>query len=285
MTPATARWLVLASAVLFSTAGAAMKTGAFTAAQVSGCRSAVAALVLLAYVRGRIRLSGPTLLAACLYAATLTLYVGATKATTAANAVFLQSAAPVYLLVLGPVFLRERWSRRDLVHVGALAVGMVLCLTGQTTATATAPDPATGNVYGVLSGLAFAGMLVMLRRLGRDSHDERDGLTPVIVGNAIAALVALPTAWPLPAAPAEAWASLVYLGVFQVGLAYACLAQAIRHVPALEASLLLLLEPVLNPIWTWLVRGETPGPATLLGGGVIVTATAVRALRHTRATL
>lgn len=246
MSPAGARGLVLASAVLFSTAGAAIKTGAFTAAQVSGCRSGIAALVLLAYTRGHIRLTGLAVLAACLYAATLTLYVAATKATTAANAVFLQAAAPVYLLVLGPVVLRETWSRQDLVHVGALAAGMVLCLTGQDTATVTAPN---------------------------------DGLTPVIVGNAIAALIALPTAWPLPEAPVAAWATLIYLGVFQVGLAYACLARAIRHVPALEASLLLLLEPVLNPIWTWLVRGEMPGPATLLGGAIIVLATAVRATR------
>jgi drug/metabolite transporter, DME family len=107
----------------------------------------------------------------------------------------------------------------------------------------------------------------------------------VIAGNALACLVAVPAAWPLPAAPVTAWASVLYLGVFQIGLAYVCLTRAIRQVSALDASLLLLIEPVLNPTWTWLVHGETPGSATLLGGAIIVTATAARArpylARHT----
>jgi drug/metabolite transporter, DME family len=279
VTPAAARWLVLAAAVLFSTGGAAIKTGAFSAAQVSMCRSGVAALVLLAFIRGRFTVSGITLGAAALYAVTLTLFVAATKLTTAANAIFLQSVAPLYLLIFGPVFLREKWSSRDLAQVGALALGLVLCVAGQGSPTLSAPDPATGNMYAAVSGLTWAGTLLFLRRLGRNSRDEHDGLAAVIAGNALACLVAIPSAWPLPVAPATAWASVLYLGVFQIGLAYVCLTRAIRHVSALEASLLLLIEPVLNPIWTWLVHGETPGPATLLGGAIILTATAVRAMR------
>lgn len=279
MSPAAARWLVLAAAVLFSTGGAAIKTGAFSAAQVSMCRSGVAALVLLAFTRGRFPVTGITLGAAALYAVTLTLFVAATKLTTAANAIFLQSAAPLYLLAFGPLFLREKWSSRDLVHVGALALGLVLCMAGQGAPTSSAPDPATGNLYAALSGVTWAGTLLFLRRLGRDGRDEGDGLAAVIAGNALACLVAIPAAWPLPEAPMSAWASVLYLGVFQIGLAYVCLTRAIRHVSALEASLLLLIEPVLNPLWTWLVHGETPGPAALVGGAVIVAATAVRAMR------
>lgn len=279
MSPAAARWLVLAAAVLFSTGGAAIKAGTFNAAHVSMCRSGIAALVLLAFTRGRLTVTGTTLGAAGLYAATLTLFVAATKLTTAANAIFLQSVAPLYLLIFGPLFLREKWSSRDLVHVGALVLGLVLCMAGQGTPTSSAPDPTTGNTYAAVSGFTWAGTLLLLRRLGRDSRDEHDGLAAVIAGNALACLVALPVAWPLPAAPPAAWASVLYLGVFQIGLAYVCLTRAIRHVSALEASLLLLIEPVLNPIWTWLVHGETPGRATLLGGAIIVAATAVRALR------
>jgi DME family drug/metabolite transporter len=279
VTPQAARWLVLAAAVLFSTGGAAIKTEAFSAAQVSMCRSGVAALVLLAFTRGRFRVSGITLGASALYAVTLTLFVAATKLTTAANAIFLQSVAPLYLLIFGPLFLREKWSSRDLLHVGALALGLVLCMAGQGAPTASAPDPATGNTYAAVSGLTWAGTLLFLRRLGRDSRDEGHGLAAVIGGNALACLVAIPAAWPLPAAPATAWASVLYLGVFQIGLAYVCLTRAIRHVSALDASLLLLIEPVLNPIWTWLVHGETPGPATLFGGAVIVSATAWRTAR------
>jgi len=282
MSHSAARWLVLAAAVLFSTGGAAIKTGAFSAAQVSMCRSGVAALVLLAFTRGRLTVSRTTLGAAVLYAVTLTLFVAATKLTTAAGAIFLQSVAPLYLLVFGPLFLREKWSSPDLRHMAALAVGLALCLAGQGAPTLSAPDPTTGNTYAALSGLTWAGTLLFLRRLGRDSRDEHDGLAAVVVGNALAFVVALPAAWPLPAAPPAAWASVLYLGVFQIGLAYVCLTRAIRYVSALDTSLLLLIEPVLNPIWTWLVHGETPGAATFVGGTVIVTATAVRALRHTR---
>ena len=89
--------------------------------------------------------------------------------------------------------------------------------------------------------------------------------------------MAIPFAWPPPSAPAAAWATLVYLGVFQIGLAYVFFTRAIRQVSALEASLLLLIEPVLNPVWTWLVHGEAPGGYTLVGGAVIVSATALRA--------
>ena len=76
--------------------------------------------------------------------------------------------------------------------------------------------------------------------------------------------------------------TLVYLGVFQIGLAYVCLSGAIRRLPALEISLLLLIEPVLNPVWTWAVRGESPGGWTLSGGAVIVGATAAKVFMDAR---
>jgi drug/metabolite transporter (DMT)-like permease len=108
-------------------------------------------------------------------------------------------------------------------------------------------------------------------------------MTVVVAGNAFAALGALPLAWPLPAAGAGEWATLLYLGVFQIGLAYVFLTRAMPHLPALEVSLLLLLEPVLNPVWTWLLRGEDPGAWTIAGGGLIVIATAVKTLAESRA--
>ena len=78
------------------------------------------------------------------------------------------------------------------------------------------------------------------------------------------------------------WITLVYLGVCQIGLAYVCLTAGIRHLQALEVSLLLLIEPVLNPVWTWILRGESPGTWTIVGGGLILTATALRSLHDAR---
>lgn len=277
-----ARLQVLAAAVLFSTGGAGIKVEAFSASQVSGVRSGIAALALLLWLRGRLRWSPAAVAAGLIYAGTLTLFVASTKLTTAANAIFLQSTAPLYLLVLAPVVLHERFHRRDLVYLAAVAAGMVFCFVGRPDAMATAPNPALGNLLGAASGLVWALTLLALRYVGRSDESGAATMTAVVAGNAFACLVALPVAFPLPAASSGEWITLIYLGVFQIGLAYGFLTSAVRRLPALDVSLLLLLEPVLNPIWTWAVRGEDPGAWTIAGGAVIIAATATKILYDAR---
>jgi len=276
-----ARLQVLAAAVLFSTGGAGIKVEAFNAAQVSMVRSGIAAVALLLWARGRLVRSPAAIGAGLIYAAALTLFVASTKLTTAANAIFLQATAPLYVLVLAPWLLRERFERRDLWYFVAVAAGTVFCFTGRSGRSATAPDPALGNLLGIVCGVVWAFTLLSLRYVGRD-HGRAGGITAVVAGNAFAFMGALPAAWPLPSAPAGEWATLVYLGVFQIGLAYVFLTNAVSHLPALEVSLLLLLEPVLNPVWTWIVRGEDPGVWTIVGGVVIVAATAGKAMFDAR---
>jgi drug/metabolite transporter, DME family len=278
----TARLLALAAAILFSTGGAAIKVQAFSAPQVSALRSGIAAAALLLWLRGRVRWSTPALIGALIYAAMLTLFVMATKMTTAANAIFLQATAPLYLLVLAPLILGERFRSRDLAFLATFAAGMVFCFLGRPGATATASNPALGNLIAAASGLVWALTLIALRYVGREDPNGDAAVTVVVAGNALACLAALPMALPLPAASAGEWATVVYLGVFQIGLAYLCLTAAIRRLPALEISLLLLLEPVLNPIWTWLILGEDPGRWTIAGGAVIVGATAVKLVYDAR---
>ncbi len=274
------------AAVLFSTGGAAIKAEAFTGLQISSLRSGIAALVLLAWLRGRGTWSWRIAGIGCIYAATLTLFVTSTKLTTAANAIFLQSTAPLYLLFLGPRFLGERVRPRDLVYLSAVAAGLVFCMSEQTGATSTAPNPAAGNLLAIACGIAWAMTLVALRRVERRSAEDgagfSAGFSAIVAGNTIACLIALPFAWPFPAAAASEWLTVVYLGVVQIGVAYACLTAAMRHLPALEVSLLLLIEPVLNPVWTWLVRGERPGRWTLVGGALIIAATMVKVLVEAR---
>jgi drug/metabolite transporter, DME family len=277
-----ARLQALAAAVLFSTGGAGIKVEAFDAAQVSALRSGIAAVALLVWLRGRVHWSWPAAGAGVIYAGMLTLFVTATKLTTAANAIFLQSTAPLYLLVLAPLLLGERFRPRDLVYLAAVAVGMIFCFVGRPVATATASNPALGNLLGAASGLVWALTLLSLRYLGRNEASQSTTITAVVAGNVVACLGALPAALPLPAASAMEWATLVYLGVFQIGLAYVFLSSAVRRLPALEVSLLLLLEPTLNPIWTWIVRGEHPGQWTIIGGAVIVAATGVKAMYDAR---
>lgn len=282
MSAGQARWMALAAALLFSTGGAGIKVEAFDAWQVSAMRSGIAAIALTLWLRGRLRWSWRIAAAGLVYAVMLTLFVTSTKLTTAANAIFLQSTAPLYLLVLSPVFLGERFRRRDGAFLVVLAIGMLLCVVGRPAATATAPNPALGDLLGAASGFVWALTLVTLRYVGRADTVGASTISAVVAGNAFACLGALPIASPLPAAPPAQWATLVYLGVFQIGLAYIFLAGAVRRLPALETSLLLLLEPVLNPIWTWMIRGEDPGPWTIAGGAVIIVATALKLLYEAR---
>jgi len=280
----TARLQVLAAAILFSTGGAAIKMDAFTAAQTSCLRSGIAAVTLLLWLRGRFQWSWTVAAAAVAYAGILTLFVTATKLTTAANAILLQATAPLYLLVLGPLVLHERFRRRDIVFIGALFLGLVLCVAGRPPESATAPNPALGNTLGAASGFVWALTLMALRYLGRDDRTGAAPVSAVVLGNVLACAVALPWAVPLPGASAGAWATLAYLGVFQIGLSYLLLSSAVGRLPALETSLLLLLEPVLNPVWAWLVHGEDPGSWTIVGGAVILGATALKVIVDSRAT-
>jgi drug/metabolite transporter (DMT)-like permease len=271
---------VIGAAVLFSTGGAAIKTAAFSAMQVASIRSGLAAAMLLLWFRGRVTWARSVVPVGTVYAATLVLFVAATKLTTAANAIFLQSTAPLYVALLAPLLLGERGRPREIGFLAAVALGLGLCLAGGAESTLTAPDPPTGNVLGAVCGVTWA-LTLMGLRWGEREH-AGTALTAVIAGNLLAFLIGLPMLLPLPAAPAADWATLGYLGVFQIALAYILLTDAVAHLPALHVSLLLLLEPVLNPIWAWLVRGEHPGLVTLVGGAIIVVATGAHAAYESR---
>jgi len=270
--PTIAAARVIAAAILFSTGGAAIKTVTLTGLQVASIRSAIAAAALMLWLRGRVERSPKVIAVGLVYAATLVLFVTSTKLTTAANAIFLQSTAPLYIAVLAPLLLGERFRARDLALLGAAGAGLVLCVGGgsASTATATAPDPTTGNLLGVLCSLSWALTLLGLRWVELDQRGS--SISSVVTGNVIAFLIGVPVLIPSPSVSALDAVGLLYLGIVQIALAYVLLTGAVGRLPTLHVSLLLLIEPVLNPLWTWIVRGESPGVATLAGGAIIVTA-------------
>lgn len=277
-----ARLRLATAAVLFSTGGAAIKAARFDAWQIAGFRSGIAALTLLICLPAARRgWSWRAALVGVAYAATLVLFVLANRLTTAANTIFLQSTAPLYLLLLGPWLLHEPVRRRDLLTMAAVGSGLVLFFVGTEQPAATAPDPARGNILAVLSGVCWALTLAGLRWMGRYTP-AGGGLGAVAIGNLIAFAGCLPLALPLGHHPAADWATILYLGVVQIGLAYVLVTVALEALPVFEASLILLLEPALNPIITWLVHGETPGAWAVAGGAIILTATALKARADTR---
>lgn len=276
-----ARLLVVSAAVLFSTGGAAIKGTSLGAWQVAGLRSLIAATALLLFLPdARRHWSVRNAIVGIAYAATLVLFVTANKLTTSANAIFLQSTAPLYILLAGPWLLHEPVTRRDLALLSVMAAGLALFFFDEGGIAATAPDPARGNVIAVLSGLTWAATLLGLRWIGRT--DPLASMNTVVIGNLWAVAITAPFAWPIVGASVSDWMGLLWLGVFQIGLAYACLARGVREVPAFEASLLLLAEPVLNPVWAWAVHGERPGRWALIGGMLILGVTSLRAFSDSR---
>jgi drug/metabolite transporter, DME family len=273
-----ARLQLAAAAALFSTGGAAIKAADFTAWQIAGFRSGIGAVAIWLMTReARRGWSRRAALVGVAYAGCLTLFVLANRLTTAANTIFLQSTAPLYLVFLGPWLLREPTRRQDLAFLLAVGVGLSFFFVGTEQPVATAPDPVKGNALACLSGLFWAVTVCGLRWMGASEGRHGSPTAAVVAGNLTALVVALPFALPVGAHSLGDWGLLLYLGVFQIALAYVFVTRAIRTIPALEASLLLLLEPVLNPIWAWLVHGERPGAWALLGGGIILTATTVKA--------
>ena len=267
------------AALLFSTGGAAIKAADFNPWQIASFRSGIAAITLLLVVPSVRRGFGwrPALVGVA-YAATLVLFVLANRMTTSANTIYLQSTAPLYVLLFAPLLLKEPIRRRDLAVIATVIGGLVLVLLGANPPSATATDPARGNVLAAMSGLSYALLLVGLRWLGRDGNTER-AISAVVLGNVIACLAALPMALPLGTHPVMAWGVILYLGVFQIAGAYLLVTSALRHVPAIEASLMLLVETAFNPLWAWLLVGEVPAALALVGGGLIVAATIVQAMR------
>ncbi len=277
-----ARFRVMAAALLFSTGGAAVKATALGSWQVAGLRCGIAAAVLAWFLPAARRGWTPrTLAVSVAYAATLVLYVLANKETKAANAIFLQSTAPLYVLLLSPWLLREKICRQDVLFMLALAVGMGAFFVGQEPATSTAPDPAKGNLLAALAGFSWGLTLLGLRWLEKEG-EKGGAMAAVVAGNTIAFLFCLPAALPLVGATARDGAVVLYLGVVQIAIAYLLLTSALRRVRALEVSLLLLLELLFNPFWAWLLHREVPGEWSLVGCALILIASAGWSLARQR---
>ena len=272
-----ARVTLAVAAVLFSTGGAAIKMSVLSSWQVACLRSGIATLVLaIAWPLGRTGWTRRTLLVAISYATCVVSFVSATKLTTAANAIYIQSTAPLYILLLAPLVLREPIRRHDYVIVALIAAGLAAFFVSADAPQASAPNPLAGNALAVISGLSYAGMLIGFRWMQKPGPGHADPATVIVAGNLLAALVCAPLALPLPAMGGLDWSVVGFLGVVQIGIAYVLVTRGVKHVSAFESSLILLLEPALNPVWTWATLGETPSGFAILGGLLILSATVAK---------
>ncbi|HLV24902.1 MAG TPA: DMT family transporter [Gemmatimonadales bacterium] len=283
MSSSAGRFQLLIAAVLFSTGGAAIKATELTSWQVASFRSGIAALAVALLVPAALKgWTRKTLAVSVIYAGTMVLFVLANKLTTSANAIFLQSAAPLYILLAAPFLLKERVTRTDVMVMVAVAAGLGLVFTGRVESSATAPNPMLGNVLAILCGVFWACTVMGLRWLSSGDEAATAPLATVVLGNLVACVICLPMAFPVEHVRTVDFGLIMYLGTIQIGLAYFCVVRGLRAVAAFEASLILLAEPALNPVWSWLVHGEEPGVRVILGGLLILLATAARAWLGTR---
>jgi len=295
--------LVIAAATLWSTGGVGVKVAVAEPMVIAGLRSLFALAFMTVVLAIGLKKSGAGLAvvtallrrplvwaAAASYALMVVCFVLAVRRTTAANAIFIQYTGPVYIAMLGGPLLGERVTRRDLFAIAGCLVGMALTFGGEL-----GGGRAAGNVLAIFSSFGFAGLPLLLRLdqkrlLAGDADDavaaRLAGHAPLVamaLGNAIAALVALPAIVVHPVTGDTAtrtYLVLAALGFFQIGLPYVLYATAVRRLRALESSLLATIEPVLSPVWVVLATGETPTPLAIAGGAMIVLSVAAQAVTH-----
>jgi len=262
--------LVLAAAIIWSTGGLFIKWTTLSGLELSFGRSLLAAITVAIFTRREgFGINRITLLASVLYAVLLLLFVLATKETTAANAIFLQYTAPLYVLVLEPIFYKEKFRQRDLITVIFCVVGMSLFFVGKLR-----PQDVTGNLLALASGVCFAFYFLLLRH---SSARDVNRASSVIYGNLLVVLIAASAGLKaLPSINLHDALSVVYLGVVQIGVAYTLFTLGMaRGIRSLDAGIVGYIEPVLNPVWVFLVIGERPSKWALIGGAIIVGAVVV----------
>lgn len=265
-------WFLVIAAILFSSAGFLIKLVQLPALAVASGRSAVAAIVIWAFLRRpKFTWSATQIACAVAYCGTVLFFVIANKTTTAANAILLQYTAPVYIALFGMWFIGERTRMLDWVTIGLVLVGMTLFLLDGLSA-----GNLLGNGFALLSALCFA-FLAMLLRKQKDSSP----MESVLLGNLLTALIGLPSL--IASRPdGNSLLGLVLLGVFQLGIAYILFTKATQHVTALELVLIPVIEPILNPIWVALMIGEKPSLLALSGGLIVLGAVVGRGVLSSR---
>ncbi|HUP47611.1 MAG TPA: DMT family transporter [Thermoanaerobaculia bacterium] len=271
--------LIVAAALLWSTGGIGIKAVEDPPLTVTFYRSLFAAIALFilfgprVWARRRWR-STPAFTAAIIsYGACLTTFVVATKWTTAANAIFLQYAGVVWVLLLAPVVLREPMRAADAIAIAVAVTGMALFFAGRFEA-----QGMNGNLMALLSSAFFAVLILALR------FENDAGESAITWGNLALAAALLPfVAADLRLSP-KSLAILLFLGLFQLAAAYVLFVRGLKYVTATEASLTGMLEPVANPLWVFLFLGERPSVFAAAGALIVLAAIGWHSVVSTPAT-
>lgn len=254
------------TALLWSAGGVLIKLVDWHPMAIAGGRSFIAAIVIwVAFRKESLSFSKPQWIGAIAYCGCVSCFVMATKMTTAANAILLQYTAPVFVALLGTWLLNEKTTRRDWLTIFIVLGGMIFFFIDKVSA-----GSMLGNIIAVLSGISFAIFIVYMRMQKNSSP-----YGSVLIGNLLTFGISL-FFWSNTSLAYTNVLGILLLGFFQLGLAYILYSYAIRHVPALKATLITSIEPILNPIWVFLLIGEQPGFYAMIGGSMVLAAIILR---------
>lgn len=255
-------YLLVLTSILWSFSGVCTKFISWNGFAVAGIRGLIAALLLLIVNRRpRLPRSGFQVAAIFSYVGLVVLLILSTKLTTAANAILLQYTAPIYSAILGYFVLEEPVTRHDITVIVLVLIGLAVFLYD-----GLADGRMAGNLIALLSGVCYGAMNVFMRKCDKDAPADN-----IFWGNLLAFVLMLPFMG-RPEITAVNIGIILFMGIFQLGLAYILYSIAIPHVPALEATIITVLEPILNPVWVMLFYGEKPGIRTIIGGAIVLLA-------------
>jgi drug/metabolite transporter (DMT)-like permease len=265
--------LVLIAVLLWSTGGVFIKITSVDAFTVNMGRSLLAAITVAIYLfyKKTLKFDLFSLLSGIFYAGALAFFVYANKNTSAANAIFLQYTAPVYILIFAPFIIKDRFRGLDLVTVIACLVGMALFFVDANQSNSEIGNNTVGIIAGLISGACFGFYFILLRHPRGRKHDPA---LSVLTGNLIIVLVMIPfVASNAPNPGINDYIAILYLGIIQIGIAYILFTYGVsKGVRSLDASIIGFVEPLLNPVWVFLIVGERPSIWTIGGGAVIISA-------------
>lgn len=254
-------FLVLAAS-FWSLGGLLIKLVRMNAIAIAGGRSFIAALLMLTIIRKpSMKFNKYKLGCSVAYAGTVIFYVIANKLTTSANAIILQYTAPIYVALLGTWLLNERTTKLDWAAIFVVFGGMVLFFIDEMSV-----GGLLGNIYAILSGLCFAIVTLLLRK-----QKDESPLESIFWGNILTAIIGIPFIYGSPI-DGSSMIGILLLGTVQLGISYILYTLALKHVIALEAILIPVIEPILNPVWVFLALGEVPGPWAFVGGFMVLAA-------------
>ena len=269
--PAHKKGLIYISlaALLWSSGGLFIKILTLDAFQISFYRSAIAAVTIIVISKANKKkltyeFDIISVLCSLCYALVLIMFVVAAKLTKVANAIFLQFTAPIYLLILEPVFLKTKFEKKNLIALIFCFTGMVLFFFGKLELSGI-----QGNLIAIGSGISFA-LFTLFLKWKKQVHKTEDTMIYIVVGNILVCIFCLPLMINNLTLDLTQFLILLYMGIFQIGISYIIFNEGVKYISATESMIIAMLEAILSPIWVFLGVGEVPSGYAIAGSLIIL---------------